>query len=103
MMETEFYRSPTEVLPTFSLVLAATLLGLNATPITLSGSVSDLDSSEHLPAFVRHAYYEPARTSEGPAEQAEALNRFAANLLEETEDSPQEVVDALNRHFWELV
>lgn len=102
-METEFYRSPTEILPTFSLVLAATLLGLNPTPITSTDSISDMDCNEHLPAFVRHAYYETARTSEEPTEQAEALNRFAANLLEETEDSPQEVVDALNRHFWELV
>ena len=42
-------------------------------------------------------------TLQEPAGQAEALKSFAEHLLEETEDSPQQVVDALNRHFWDLV
>jgi hypothetical protein len=102
-METEFYRSPTEVLPTFSLVLAASLLGLNATTLASPDGISCAGTGGHLPASVRYAYYETAPAIKEPAEQAEALMRFAENLLAKTEDSPQEVVDALNRHFWDLV
>jgi hypothetical protein len=35
--------------------------------------------------------------------QEEALRHFAKNLLTVTEDSPQEVVEILNRHFWDVV
>jgi hypothetical protein len=35
--------------------------------------------------------------------QTEALRRFAENLLRETKDSPQSLIDTLNRHFWELL
>jgi hypothetical protein len=102
-METEFYRSPTEVLPTFSLVLAASLIGLHPMKLASADSISSAGSGEHLPASARYAYYETALAIQEPTEQTEALKRFAENLLEETEDSPQEVVDVLNRHFWDLV
>jgi uncharacterized protein (TIGR04255 family) len=102
-METEFYRSPTEILPTFSLVLAASLVGLHATSLASPDSISSGVIGEFLPASARYDYYETAQAIQQPAEQAEALKRFAENLLEETEDSPQEVVDVLNRHFWDLV
>ena len=57
---------------------------------------------------------EPCRANEAAAEegikepselrtQGDALRNFARNLLAETEDSPQAVVEVLNQHFWELV
>jgi hypothetical protein len=102
-METEFYRSPNEILPTFSLLLAASLVGLHASTYSSPGRISTSESSETLPTCMRYEYYETAQPEQDSAEQAAALKRFAENLLEETEDSPQEVVDVLNRHFWDLV
>jgi hypothetical protein len=99
-METEFYRSPTEVLPTFSLVLAVSLLSLQKPRLD---AVSNIRPCEHLPACVEYTYYEAAAAVQDPEKQAEALKLFAENLLKETEDSPQEVVDVLNQHFWDLV
>ena len=102
-METEFYRSPTEVIPTFSLVLAVSLLGFQAPTVASPDSILGIGNSEFLPKSARYDYYETAQAIQEPTEQAETLKRFAENLLEETEDSPQEVVDVLNRHFWNLV
>lgn len=102
-METEFYRSPTEIIPTFSLVLAASLIGLHAATLSSSEGIACPWGADALLASVRHDYYEAAEEAQEPAEQAAALNRFAENLLAETEDSPQEVVEVLNRHFWDLV
>jgi hypothetical protein len=102
-METEFYRSPTEVLPTFSLVLAVSLLSLHTPRLAAPDAASNIGAAEYLPACVEYTYYEVPPAVQEPVEQAGALKRFAENLLEETEDSPQEVVNALNQHFWDLV
>jgi hypothetical protein len=34
--------------------------------------------------------------------QAEILGRFVSKLLENAKEPPQEVIDLLNKHFWEL-
>jgi hypothetical protein len=34
--------------------------------------------------------------------QAKILERFVSKLLENSKDPPQEIVDLLNKHFWEL-
>ncbi len=102
-METEFYRSPTELLPTFSLVLAVSLVG--ASTFHQINRLASVESPEShvLPACAHHAYYEPAPLVAQPLEQVEALRHFAETLLSKTEDNPQPVVDLLNHHFWDLV
>jgi hypothetical protein len=35
--------------------------------------------------------------------QAEILGGFARKLLENAQDPPQEIVELLNKHFWELL
>ena len=102
-MQTEFYRSHTELLPTFSLVLAVSLAGLNSVARHLAANSSHNTNDGTLPALARHAYYEPAARRSEAADQRAALQRFAENLLAETEDSPQAVVEVLNEHFWDLV
>jgi hypothetical protein len=37
-----------------------------------------------------------------PEAQAEILGRFVTKLLENAKEPPQEFIDLLNRHFWEL-
>jgi len=56
-----------------------------------------------MPALAGYPYYKLAERAPDPAEQAAALRRFAENLLAEVEDTPQAVVEVLNRHFWDLV
>lgn len=102
-MQTEFYRSQTELVPTFSLVLAVSLAGLNAVTRPLPASAGHGTSGCTLPSLVGYGYYEPAERASETSEQLAALRRFAQNLLEQTEDSPQAVVEVLNRHFWDLV
>ena len=51
----------------------------------------------------QYAREHPEETALTSPEQTAALRRFAENLIAETEDSPQAVVEALNRHFWDLV
>jgi hypothetical protein len=35
--------------------------------------------------------------------QAEILGKFVSKLLKNAKEPPQEVVDLLNKHFWELI
>lgn len=35
-------------------------------------------------------------------DQAEILGRFVSKLLENAKEPPQEIIDLLNKHFWEL-
>jgi hypothetical protein len=35
--------------------------------------------------------------------QAEILARFVSKLLENAKEPPQEAIDLLNKHFWELI
>jgi len=99
-METEYYRSKTDLLPTFSLVLAASLAGLNvgvASPSIKTGA------DNILPASARYSYYHSVDEACEISRQAEALKRFAENLLGKTKDNPQQIVEVLNKHFWDLV
>lgn len=100
-MEIEFYRSQTNSLPTFSLVLAASLIGLNS--VVPSTEAPHESGKCALPASAQFAYYGPAEQYTETGEQVRALRRFAEDLLAKTEDSPQEVVDILNQHFWDVV
>ena len=101
-MQTEFYRSQTDLLPTFSLVLAVSLVALNS---TASAVMNPPNRAPGIPptAHYAHAYYGRPDQMADKAEQIAALRRFAEALLKETEDSPQAVVEILNRHFWDLV
>jgi len=102
-MQPEFYRSQTELVPTFSLLIAVSLAGLciGARAFQVNAAQGAIRST--LPASARHSYYGPAERTPDAAEQAAALGRFAAGLVAATEDNPQAVVEILNRHFWDLV
>jgi hypothetical protein len=102
-MQTEFYRSRAEFLPTFSLALAVSLAGLNTVIRSLPGGMGNGGGGSMMPALAGYPYYKLAERAPDPAEQAAALRRFAENLLAEVEDTPQAVVEVLNRHFWDLV
>jgi hypothetical protein len=102
-METEFYRSPTELLPTFTLVLAASLVGINSLHRIRGSALASSCQATVLPACAQYSYYEPAALAPEPAEQLQALRHFAETLLSNTENNPQPVVDLLNHHFWDLV
>jgi hypothetical protein len=99
-MKLEFYRSPTEVIPTFSLVFAASLIGLHTATFARPERLLISGNDHCLMESLRHNYYETVPSMQ---DQGEALKEFAEKLLGETEDSPQEVVEALNLHFWDLV
>ncbi len=102
-METEYYRSPTDLLPTFSLVLVASLVSASTLHrATKPPSASGYDLTIP-PVCAHYAYYEPAALLPEPVEQVQALRHFAETLLSKTEDNPQPVVDLLNHHFWDLV
>ena len=102
-MQTEFYRSQTDLLPTFSLVLAVSLVALNSTASAAMNPPNRAPGIQTPTAHYAHAYYGRPDQMADKAEQIAALRRFAEALLKETEDSPQAVVEILNRHFWDLV
>jgi len=102
MMQTEFYRSQTGSRPTFSFLVAVSFAGLNAVaqpPAPPGHRVSERTP----PPLALHAYYEPAETTLALPGQSDALRRFAESLIAGMEDSPQAVIETLNRHFWDLV
>ena len=100
-MQTEFYRSHTDLLPTFSLVLAASLVGLNSAAAMnpMGGAPGIQPPTTHY----AHSYYGRPEQMADQSGQIAALRQFAECLLKETEESPQAVVDIVNRHFWDLV
>ena len=101
-MQTEFYRSQSDLLPTFSLVLTAAFVGLNA-PHRAINPVNGVAGAQPPMSHFAYAYYgRPNEVASQPAQGA-ALRQFAEELLKETEDSPQGVVDILNQLFWDLV
>ena len=102
-MQTEFYRSHTDLLPTFSLVLAASLVGLNSTARAAINPVNGAPGTQPPTAHYAHTYYGRPDQMADQAGQTAALRQFAEGLLKETEDSPQAAVEILNRHFWDLV
>lgn len=102
-METEFYRSPTELLPTFSLILAASLGGINSLDRVNRAAIDRSHETVILPEPAQYAYYAPVAVALEASEQEEALRQFAKILLSKTEDNPQPVIDMLNQHFWDLV
>lgn len=97
-MQTKFYRSQTDMLPTFSPLLAVSMAGVG-TIVRHNGK------NETLPPASRytHTYYIPSEHIGDHDQQMESLRQFAENLLKQTEENPQAVVEVLNRHFWELV
>ncbi|MBI2926621.1 MAG: hypothetical protein HYY24_13075 [Verrucomicrobia bacterium] len=103
-MQIEFYRPQTELLPTFSLVLAVSLAGLNPLTRAALNPINEVPGSIQPPAaHYAHVYYGRPEELTDQAAQMEAIRRFAEGLLNETEDTPQAVVEILNRHFWELL
>ena len=102
-MQTEFYRSQTDLIPTFSLVLAVSLVGLNSNLRETTDAANGVAGIQPPMSRYSHIYYERSYQTVDQAEQIAALRKFAEGLLKETEDSPQGVVDIVNRHFWDLV
>ena len=107
-MKNEFYHSTIDPFPTFSRVLAVSLVGLLPSGTLNSHSIVSSGDGNN-PAFRQgiercaHTYYMEANIANDEGTQTEALRRFAENLLRETKDSPQSLIDTLNRHFWELI
>ena len=101
-MRPEFYRSRAEILPTFTLALAVSLAGANAAIRRSAASITSWDKPS-LGSLFSHTYYMRAEPVMNSEQQVESLQRFAENLLKESQDNPQAIVDALNQHFWELV
>jgi hypothetical protein len=94
-MQADYYRSQANLVPTFSLVLAVSLGGLNM-------AIRPEIASTPIASFMKgsaNIYYHPLERANGE----EALRRFAKSLFSKTEDSPQEIVDLVNKHFWDLV
>ena len=102
-MQTDFYRSQTDLIPTFSLVLAVSLVGLNSNPREATDAANGVAGIQPPMSRYSHIYYEQSHQAGDQPEQIAALRQFAEDLLKETEDSPQGVVDLVNRHFWDLV
>lgn len=102
-MQTEFYRSQTDLIPTFSLVLAVSLVGLNSTSRPADNPVDGVAGIQPPMSRYAHVYYGCPEQLADQAGQIAAWRQFAEGLLKETEDSPQGVVEILNQHFWDLV
>jgi len=102
-MQTEFYRSQSEFLPTFSLMVAVSLAGLNSAVRSHLTPVNNLTGHvQSTTGYYGHYYYGLPEVID-QSDQVQTMQRFAENLLKETEDTPQAVVDILNQHFWDLV
>ena len=107
-MKNEFYQSKINPLPTVSLVLAVSLIGASTAVAAKSHSIIDSSSGDN-PALregierCAHSYYSEATDAGDQITRVEVLRCFAENLLRETKDSPQGLIDILNRHFWELL
>jgi hypothetical protein len=100
-MENEFYCSQGNFVPTATLSLLLALTALNANASNQAGM-----SQEPGPVLNRYAnpYYISQEVAVMDDEsQIEVIRRFAQNLLEKTEDTPQVIIDALNRQFWDLL
>jgi hypothetical protein len=99
-METEFYRSPSGIVPTFSLALAVTMASLN--PPHKPFSKDPFFVSEGDTVGSSCAYYYSVEDGSNEL-QLETIRQFADSLAALTQDTPQEIVDILNSRFWELV
>ena len=102
-MQTEFYRSQTDLIPTFSLVVAASLVGLNPSALLSVIPVCGRVGIEPSMARYAHAFYGRPHEVGDQSAQLAALRQFAEGLLKQTEDSPQGVFEIVNQHFWDLV
>jgi hypothetical protein len=56
-----------------------------------------------LPGHSAYPYYGRPEQAVDEAPRISALEKFAGELLRATEDSPQGVVEMVNRHFWDLL
>jgi hypothetical protein len=70
-----------------------------APPVT--GGTVKYSESEMTAVSLPHTYSEAAKLTEEA--QKEILGRFVNRLLENAKDPPQEAIDILNRHFWDLL
>jgi hypothetical protein len=79
-MQTEFYRSKTDLLPTFSVVLAVSLVALNSTARAAMNPVNSAPGIQPPTAHYAHAYYGRPDQMADKTEQIAALRRFAEGL-----------------------
>jgi hypothetical protein len=98
-MKNDYYMPKSDLgLTTCSMFMAISLVGLNI-PAQLTANGVCGAEVRGAQGF-SHVYYVPA---DQHLLHSEVLRRFAQTLLCDTQDNPQVVVDAMNRHFWGLV
>jgi hypothetical protein len=95
---TATYISNSVLLPAF-LVMAA-LYDPGQQTIPDRSSDCAYFGSSMAPVSLPNTYSETAKFTQ--EDQAQILGKFVSKLLENAKEPPQEVVDLLNKHFWEL-
>jgi len=83
------------------LVIAAMHYPGQATPAEPVSERTNYTESPMAPVPLPNTYSESAVLTQEA--QAEILGRFVSKLLENAKEPPQEIVDLLNKHFWELI
>lgn len=92
------YKSPSTLLPTLLVIAALHDSGRQ----TIAEPVFEYTyfGSAMAPVSIPNTYSEAANLTQ--EDQAEILGRFVSKLRENAKEPPQEVIDLLNKHFWEL-
>ena len=103
-MQTEFYRSTSDIVTTISMALAS-CIGLATPHPEQRRDAVPTCYSVMSPECVNttETFYTAATGSLDEAAQLAALERFGNKLLGETVEPPQAVIDLLNERFWDLV
>jgi hypothetical protein len=97
---TAFYKSNSSLLPALVLLAALHDPGQQTPPEPVFENVVYAKSpmaSVPLP----NTYSETAKLTQ--EDQAEILGRFVSKMLESAKEPSQEIVDLLNKHFWDLI
>jgi hypothetical protein len=97
---TATYKSNSTLLPV--LLLMATLYdpGVRTLPEPAFERV-DYANSSMTPIPLPDTYSETVTLTQEA--QAEILGRFVSTMLENAKEPSQQIVDLLNKHFWELI
>jgi hypothetical protein len=95
------------MLPTFSIAFAASLaLSLNkAQPdADVIGATSLHPGQVGLHwRCLNNRYYTNHQPTAEASQAVEVIRTFAESLLNQTVESPQTIINAVNEHFWDLV
>jgi hypothetical protein len=97
---TAIYKSNSALLPALVLLAALHDPGQQTPPEPVFEKVV-YAKSPMTPVPLPNTYSETAKVT--PEAQAEILGRFVSKMLENAKEPSQEIVDLLNKHFWELI